>query len=367
MHKVEKKLSADKRYYVDIKCEELFIVSVNAQKHSDVFIGRGEDGNYYYVDEEEAHVGNAYFMAREFYLIDEVELYEFIDKAYANGRISRWQRDRFRCGDFTKQKEPSPTFTEDVWYCTQCGNKHTKGSFCTQCGTERVKKAKTRADKEVKQPPAKVVYVERVSVSMGDDCHAPHRCPLEYTENTLLSQFMSQIADYVPSMHNFTWELRCDLQTLGYLIFDAKAAWTYELAVADDKLDVILDKYLDKEIYEEKEIFCKKHSMYDDMVLLKLAEGEILFNYKGTRYFLSSHPYEPCLYITLNGETICVLHNAFDVYDLPDKFAGEEKIMSCDGKLYDEETFLKVLAAAIDCGRKEMDFPYAARLVKEEA
>lgn len=264
MYKVEKKLSADRMHYENIKCEELFIVSVNAHDHSDTYIGRDKDGNLYYVEEEEAHVGNAYFMAREFYIIDEVELGQFIDKAYANGRISRFQRDRYRCGDFSKQEEKPPTFAEDIWYCTQCGAKHTKGNFCTQCGAERAKKIKAKQEQANNQPKqTKIVYAERVSVSMGDDCHAPHRCPLEYEEDTMLSEFMAKIADYVPSMHNFTWEIVCDLQTLGYLIFDDKANWTYELAVEDAKLDLLLDEYLDKELYEEKEIFCRKYSIDD--------------------------------------------------------------------------------------------------------
>lgn len=112
MYKVEKKLSADGRYYENIKCKELFIVSINAHNHSDTFIGRDDDGNLYYVEEEEAHVGNAYFMAREFYSIDEVELSQFIDKAYANGRITRFQRDRYRCGDFSTPPQEPTTFSE---------------------------------------------------------------------------------------------------------------------------------------------------------------------------------------------------------------------------------------------------------------
>lgn len=261
MYKVEKKLSADRQYYVDVECEELFIVSINAHNHSDTFIGRDKDGNLYYVEEEEAHVGNAYFMAKEFYILDEVELYSFIDKAYANGHITRFQRDRYRCGDFSKQEEKSTSFPEKVWYCTQCGAKHTKGKFCTECGAERVPRLKQRTENAKKLPSQpKIVYAERASVSMGDDCHAPHRCPLEYEESTRLSEFMAKIADYVPSMHNFTWEIVCDLQTLGYLIFDDKANWTYELAVEDTRLELLLDKYLDKELYAEKEIFCRIHS-----------------------------------------------------------------------------------------------------------
>ena len=363
MYKVEKKLSPDKMYYMDIKCEELFIVSINAHNHSDTYIGRDDDGNLYFVEEEEAHVGNAYFMAREFYSIDEVELSEFIDKAYANGHISRAQRDRYRCGNFTKQDDKPLVFASDTWYCTECGFKNTKGNFCGDCGKPKENKSKEQ-DKAANKETL-LVYAERQSVSMGDDCHAPHRCPLEYTKDTMLSDFMSVVADYVPSMHNFTWEIVCDLQTLGYLIFDDKAKWTYELAVQDAKLDELLDKYLDKELYAEKEIFCRKYRTYDNMVLLKLAENKILFVYNNQRYELSSHPYEPCMYIKRNGLDVCILHNAFEVYDLPDKFDHDEKIEASDGKLYDEEAFLKVLAAAIDSGRKEMNFTYAANLVNQ--
>lgn len=364
MYKVEKKLSADRRYYENISCDELFTVSIDANKRSDTFIGRDNEGNLYYVEEEEAHSGNAYFMAKEFYIIDEVELTQFIDKAYSNGHISRFQRDRYRCGDFCKQQEQPPVFAEDIWYCSQCGAKHTKGKFCTQCGAERTKRLKAVKEQANKQPSqTKILYAERVSVSMGDDCHAPHRCPLEYEENTLLSEFMPKIADYVPHMHNFTWEIVCDLQTLGYLIFDDKANWSYELAVEDTKLELLLDKHLDKELYAEPEIFCRKHSMYDNMLLLKLTENKILFVYNNERYWLTSHPYEPCMYIKHNGLVVCILHNAFDVYDLPKIFASEEKIRSIDGKLYDEEAFLKVLAAAIDSGHKETNFTDAAKLV----
>lgn len=363
MYKVKKKLSADKMYYVDIECEELFTVSINVRNHSDAFIGRDKDGNIYYVDEEEAHVGNAYFMAREFYAIYEEELLEFIDKAYANGHISRSQRDRYRCGDFTKQDDKPVVFASDIWYCTECGFKNTKGKFCGECGKPKLKLDKKQFNNDSKtKNETLLVYAERQSVSMGDDCHAPHRCPLEYTKDTMLSEFMSSVADYVPSMHNFTWEVRCDLQTLAYLIFDDKGNWTYELAVVDAELYMLLDKYLDKEIYAEKEIFCRKYRMHGNMLLLKLNDN-ILFVYNNARYQLTSNSYEPCLYIKNNGLAVCVLHNSFDAYDLPDKFERDEKLLGCDGKLYDEEAFLNVLAAAIDSGRKEMDFAYASKLV----
>ncbi|MCQ2569713.1 MAG: hypothetical protein MJ139_02240, partial [Limosilactobacillus sp.] len=123
---------------------------------------------------------------REFYVIDEIELYEFIDKAYANGHISRLQRNRYRCGDFAKQDNKSLVFASDIWYCTECGFKNTKGNFCGDCGKPRSKKDKEQADKDSKVRNGTLfVFAERQSVSMGDDCHAPHRCPLEYEKNNL--------------------------------------------------------------------------------------------------------------------------------------------------------------------------------------
>jgi hypothetical protein len=99
--------------------------------------------------------------------------------------------------------------------------------------------------------------------------------------------------------------------------------------------------------------------------MLKREGDRIIFVHKGVTYDLSDHPYEPCTYIRLDGKIVCTLHNAFTVYDLPEWFAEGKKLKAINGKEYDEEGFCKVLAASIESGRSEMDFPFAARLVTE--
>ena len=99
---------------------------------------------------------------------------------------------------------------------------------------------------------------------------------------------------------------------------------------------------------------------------LKRNGESVLFVYNDIEYGLASHPYERCLYITKDNEIIRVLHNAFDVYELPEYFA-EGKTLESGKMVFDAEAFSKVLAAAIDSYRYEMNFDFAARLVKEKS
>ena len=93
-------------------------------------------------------------------------------------------------------------------------------------------------------------------------------------------------------------------------------------------------------------------------------DGKIIFTSVDDEYELQSHPYEPCLYIRKDHDLIKVLHHAFDVYELPATFAANETVKGIDGKDYDQEAFCKVLAAAINDRRYEMDWPFAASLIE---
>lgn len=92
--------------------------------------------------------------------------------------------------------------------------------------------------------------------------------------------------------------------------------------------------------------------------------GKIIFSHTDYEYELRSQPYEPCLYIYKDDKMIKVLRNAFDVYDLPEIFDANETVKAIDGQVFDEEAFCKVLIAAINDKRYEMDWPFASRLVK---
>lgn len=99
---------------------------------------------------------------------------------------------------------------------------------------------------------------------------------------------------------------------------------------------------------------------------IKRDGNNVIFAYNGENYVLGDHPYEPCTYIKKDGKIIRTLHNAFTVYDLPEFFAEGRVLTAVDGRKYDEEGFCRVLCAAVDSQRSEMDFPFAANLVKTE-
>lgn len=92
---------------------------------------------------------------------------------------------------------------------------------------------------------------------------------------------------------------------------------------------------------------------------------DIIFD-NNNKYILTSHPYEPCLYINEDGEIIKTVHNAFEVQDLPERFADNGKIFGADGRHYNEESFCKALEAALEYDKKECNFTYAAELSRME-
>ena len=101
---------------------------------------------------------------------------------------------------------------------------------------------------------------------------------------------------------------------------------------------------------------------------LNLNPDEVIYTYKGETYRLSSHPYEPCLYLWRGDECACTLHNAYNPEDLVKAFTSGKTVKTNYAKNYDKEFdeagFCRVLAAAIDSGRDEMDLFYAAKLAK---
>ena len=102
---------------------------------------------------------------------------------------------------------------------------------------------------------------------------------------------------------------------------------------------------------------------------LKLSLDEVTYTYKGETYRLSSHPYEPCLYLRTGDKLVCTLHNAYNPEDLVKAFSAGKTVKTNYSKDYDEEYdeagFGRVLAAALDSGRDDMDLFYAAKLAKK--
>lgn len=94
------------------------------------------------------------------------------------------------------------------------------------------------------------VHARRDSVCMGDDVNAPHDEEIAYDPETLLSEFLDEVADYLPSLSNVVWTVRCCKQDIGKLIFDEKCDFTKILS-CDNR------RFADLGI---KEIYCKHES-----------------------------------------------------------------------------------------------------------
>ncbi len=107
----------------------------------------------------------------------------------------------------------------------------------------------------------------------------------------------------------------------------------------------------------------------EDFGTLNLNPDEVTYAYKNETYQLYSHPYEPCLYLYRGEELVCALHNAYNTDHLVKAFSAGETVKTNYGKDYDKEFdeagFRRVLAAALDSGRDDMDLFDAAKLAKK--
>ena len=98
---------------------------------------------------------------------------------------------------------------------------------------------------------------------------------------------------------------------------------------------------------------------------LIISGEELTFEYKGISYTLTSSRYEPCTYISIDNKIVCTLHNAFTTDHLADAFLNGGTVKGLDWVDYDKTAFCKALAAALDSGRAELDFTYAAKLSQQ--
>lgn len=96
--------------------------------------------------------------------------------------------------------------------------------------------------------------------------------------------------------------------------------------------------------------------------ILERRCGNVVFVYKGVEYTLTSHPYEPCMYLNRDGKIFRTLRNAFEVWDLPEYFAEGKTLTGINGKEYGLAEFCKVLESAVESDRSVMNFTDAAAL-----
>ncbi len=89
---------------------------------------------------------------------------------------------------------------------------------------------------------------------------------------------------------------------------------------------------------------------------------QLYYHYKEKIFILTSNIYEPCLYIEDGDKIICTLHTAFTTEELIKAFSAGKAVKAIDRNDYDEAAFCRIVAAAIDSKREQMDFTYAAEM-----
>jgi len=75
----------------------------------------------------------------------------------------------------------------------------------------------------------------------------------------------------------------------------------------------------------------------------------------GEKYLLSCHPYEPCLYITSEGDFQTAVHNAFDPSAVLASFYSGDTVASITGFEYDAKDFCRMVEYAADMGNLNID------------
>lgn len=88
----------------------------------------------------------------------------------------------------------------------------------------------------------------RDSVSMGDDCMAPHEEEILFDTSDTLYELLNKATSYVPPMHDFEWKVMCDAKVLGRLISDSETVYKYVLEQPNIKVTAL----------PEYEVFCRK-------------------------------------------------------------------------------------------------------------
>ena len=80
---------------------------------------------------------------------------------------------------------------------------------------------------------------------------------------------------------------------------------------------------------------------------LDCCQEYLEFTFNNTTYQLTSHPFEPCLYIRQGDKLIRIIHNAFTIEEMIEAAKGIYQITSVTGTKYDIEAICEVLSHAL--------------------
>ena len=277
----------------------LFCYNVDCNKRIVYSVGVDEAGRYYSVEEHEYNVGSAYSVYRDFYILEDIEVEPLHQKAKAREAALEQKR---------------------------------------QYNAERAKQE--AAERERREAERKQQDMDRLFY------RKKHTDSVWWLKDNADGQFFT--FDKV-TLYDLKADYPAHLSAEQREIFDSENAF---LAASYRK-----SPWGPCESKVPRVIHRIRYGgfVYEDV--------KMYYEYRGDRYLLGSHPYEPCLYLVRNGSCVCMLHNAFTVEKLRDTFsAGGTLTDGLTDRTFDAEAFCRVLAFAIDSKQEEMDLPYAEKV-----
>ena len=109
------------------------------------------------------------------------------------------------------------------------------------------------------------ILMRRDSVSMGDDCLAPHEYETLFKLSDTIYDLLCKVAEYVPPMHDYEWKVMCGAEVIGRLISGFEKNYQIKLECQNDKITTL----------PEREVYCRK---CDDQPLSYFERVEALYD-----------------------------------------------------------------------------------------
>lgn len=102
----------------------------------------------------------------------------------------------------------------------------------------------------------------RDSVSMGDDCMAPHADEMLFKTSDTWLDLLNAASKYVPAMYDYKWEVMCDAEVIGTLTSGSEAEYRVEAKQTDAVVSAL----------PLREIFCRKKEEIENMTYFESLE-----------------------------------------------------------------------------------------------
>ena len=96
----------------------------------------------------------------------------------------------------------------------------------------------------------------------------------------------------------------------------------------------------------------------DEEFLLQENDNTLYFIYEDKTCCLSSHPYEPCLYIHKPDETIITVHDSFETGTIYNAAINSKEISTISGHSYDLNGICRLLKFACETDEDSFDITY---------